>query len=130
MGMTEVKLTIKNPRYPERAVTAKFLVDSGAHYTVLPQEIVKKLGLKPSYSQEFNLADGKTIKRSIGGATVVFEGKELPVAVVLGQKDDAAILGVTTLESFGLMIDPFKRKLYHSKLMLASLILSNSLRSL
>ena len=119
MGMTEIQLIIKNPTEPKKSVAAKFLIDSGAHYTVLRYEIVQKLGLKPSYTQEFSMADGKTIKRQIGGAVVTFEGKELPVAVILGQKGDAALLGVTTLESFGLMLDPFKRRIYHSKLMLA-----------
>ncbi len=93
-------------------------MDTGAHYTVLPQALVKKLGLKPSYEQEFSLADGKIVRRSIGGAVIRFQDKELPLPVVLGEKDDDALLGVTTLEGFGLMIDPFKRKIYHSKLML------------
>jgi len=118
MGMTSVKLTIKNPFDMTKSVESEFLVDSGAHYTVIPFAVVKELSLKPSYVQEFSLADGKIIKRSIGGAMVKFENKELPVPVVLGMKDDTALLGVTTLESFGLMLDPFKRRLYHSKLMM------------
>lgn len=60
----------------------------------------------------------RTITRPIGAALVNFEGRELPVPVVLGEKDDDALLGVTTLESFGLMLDPFKRQIYPSKLML------------
>ena len=94
-----------------------FLVDSGAHFTVLPLEIVKKLELKPIYVQEFSLADGRLIKRKLGNALIRFEDKELAVPVVLGNKGDTALLGVTTLESFGLMLDPFKRRIYHSKLM-------------
>lgn len=118
MGMTKVKLVIKNPFNLSKKVEADFLVDSGAHYTVLPASIVKKLSLKSSYVQEFSLADGKIIKRSIGGAVINYEGRELPVPVVLGEKDDDPLLGVTTLESFGLMLDPFKRKVYRSRLML------------
>ncbi len=118
MGMTDVKLIIKNPINPKLVVEDKFLVDTGAHYTVLPYSIVKKLGIKPAWTQEFSLADGKTIKRQIGSALIKFENKEAAATVVLGQKGDAPLLGVTTLESFGLMIDPFKRKIYHSKLML------------
>lgn len=118
MGVTKVKLVIKNPFNRQKKVEGEFLVDSGAHYTVLPAPMVKKLGLKPAYTQEFVLADGRVIKRPIGGALVNFAGKELPVAVVLGQKNDDALLGLTTLESFGLMIDPFKRRIYPSKLML------------
>ena len=119
MGITKVKLTIKNPLDPKKVLKEDFLVDSGAHYTVLPQAMVKKLGLKPSYEQDFSLADGRTIRRPIGGAVINFEGRELPVPVVLGEKDDSPLLGVTTLENFGLMIDPFKRRIYPSKLMLA-----------
>ncbi len=118
MGITNVKLIVKNPLHPKKHLEGEFLVDSGAHYTVLPQNMVKQLGLKKSFTKEFSLADGNIITRPIGGALVNFEGKELPVPVVLGEKDDSALLGVTTLEAFGLMIDPFKRKLYESKLML------------
>lgn len=118
MGVTTVKLTIKNPFNGGEGVEEEFLVDTGAHYTVVPADIVKKLNLKSSYTQEFSLADGKIIKRDIGGALVRFEDKELPVPVVLGKKGDSPLLGITTLESFGLMIDPFKRTIYQSKLML------------
>lgn len=118
MGITKVTLTVKNIYDPSKQTEEDFLVDTGAHYTVIPYPIVKKLDLKPNYEQQFSLADGKIVKRKIGSALIRFEGKELPAAVVLGEKGDAALLGVTTLENFGLMIDPFKRKLYHSKLML------------
>lgn len=118
MGITTVKLTIKNPVNGGKAIEEEFLVDSGAHYTVIPADIVKKLNLKSSYTQEFSLADGRIIKRDIGSAFINFEGKELAIPVVLGRKGDSALLGITTLESFGLMIDPFKRRIYSSKLML------------
>ncbi|MEK7188668.1 MAG: retroviral-like aspartic protease family protein, partial [Patescibacteria group bacterium] len=98
--MTQVRLIIKNPRDPKRQEVGEFLVDSGAHYTVLPLEMVRKLKLKPSYEQDFSLADGKIISRSIGGAVIRFEDRELPVPVVLGEKNDTGLLGVTTLESF------------------------------
>ncbi|MBI5451890.1 clan AA aspartic protease [Candidatus Gottesmanbacteria bacterium] len=116
--MTKVKLTVRNPFNPSKKVEGDFLVDSGAHYTVLPEMVVKKLQLKPSYMQEFSLADGKIIKRHIGSALINFEKRELALPVVLGEKDDDPLLGVTTLEGFGLMLDPFKRKVYKSKLML------------
>lgn len=118
MGITKVKLLLRNPAYPTKKAEGDFLVDTGAHYTVLPFNLVKKLDLRPSFTQEFSLADGKIIKRPIGGAIVKYEDRELPIPVVLGEKGDSALLGVTTLEAFGLMIDPFKRTIYHSKLML------------
>lgn len=119
MGMTKVKLIVKNPSSPGKTVEGDFLVDSGAHYTVLPERLVKQLGLKPAFTQEFSLADGRIVKRNISSAMVNFEERELAVPVVLGEKDDDSLLGITTLESFGLMLDPFKRRIYKSKLMLA-----------
>ena len=111
-------LIVKNPFNLSQKAEGEFLVDSGAHFTVVPAAMVKKLDLKPSYVQRFSLADGRIMKRSVGNATVSFDRRELIVPVVLGETHDGALLGVTTLESFGLMLDPFKRKLYHSKLML------------
>lgn len=119
MGTTVVKLIIKNPINPSKKIEGEFLVDSGAHYTVLPASMVKRLGLKGAYEQKFFLADGRVMKRVVAGALVNFHGRELPAPVVLGEKDDSALLGVTTLETFGLMLDPFKRRIYHAKLMLA-----------
>ena len=49
MGITKVKLIVKNPEHPSQKAEGDFLVDTGAHYTVLPHALVKKLGLKPSY---------------------------------------------------------------------------------
>lgn len=118
MGMTEVILKIKNPKNRKFQIKDKFLVDSGAAFTVLPAALVRKLRLKPVYEKEFSLADGKIVKRKIGSALIEFKGNEIPSPVVLGEKNDAKLLGALTLESFGLALDPFERKLYKAKLML------------
>ncbi len=119
MGITSVTLTLKNPQDPSIAAEGEFLVDTGAHYTVVPEAMAKKLGLKPSFVQKFSLADGRIMERKISAATVRLDDRELPAPVVIGQKHDSALLGVTTLEAFGMMIDPFTRQIYKSKLMLA-----------
>lgn len=121
MGVTTVKLTIKNPFNFSKKSEGQFMVDSGAHYTVVPYEMVKKLDLKPNYTQEFSLADGRIIKRKIGNAVIKYKDKEGAMMVVLGEKHDGGLLGVTTLENFGLMLDPFTRTVYTSKLMLATI---------
>lgn len=117
--MTKVKLTIRNPFDLKKSAQGDFLVDTGAHYTVVPYDMVKKLKLKASFEQEFSLADGRIVRRPVGSAFVRYGDKEGATMVVLGGKNDDPLLGVFTLESFGLMIDPFTRKIYKSKLMLA-----------
>lgn len=118
MGLTTVSLEIKNPHDPSKTIKEDFLVDSGAAYTVLPKKLVDKLKLKSNYKQEFVLADGTKINRKIGSAFIKFQGRETASPVVLGEKNDNPLLGVLTLEAFGLVLDPFARKLHPAKLML------------
>ena len=116
--MTQVTLTIKNPSDPKKTVTYEFLVDSGAAYTVVPETIVKQIGLTPNFRREFILADGKKIERAIGDAKIRYGNEEISTPVVLGKKGDSALLGTFTLEAFGLALDPFQRKIYKAKMML------------
>src|SRR5262249_61085855 len=60
MGISTVRARIRRaPR--ERALAVRFLVDTGAVYTVLPSRVWRKLGHRPLRSAEFTLADGSTI---------------------------------------------------------------------
>lgn len=118
MGITKVALKVKNPSDPKKVIQEDFLVDSGAAYTVLSKKYVDKLGLKPSFERSFILADGRIVTRPIGNAIIEFQGQEVASPVVLGKKDDSLLLGVLTIEGFGLVLDPFSRKLYSAKLML------------
>ena len=116
--MTDVSLTIKNPQDPEKIFRGKFLVDSGATYTVVPDKILKKIGIKPQGEEEFSLADGTIIKRKVGTALYEFEGIERGAPVLFGETGDSQLLGVMTLEALGLTLDPFKRKLHKALLRL------------
>ena len=118
MGITKAVLTVKNLKDAKKQLKGEFLVDSGAFYTVLPKRWVEKLGVKPSFEQEFSLADGSRVKRKIGHAMIEFEGRETPSPVVLGEIKDAALMGVLTLESLGLVLNPFDRTLRPAHLML------------
>lgn len=114
--MAKVNLKVKNPRKPSKFFEGKFLVDSGATYTVVPNEELQKLGIKPEREEEFVLADGKIIKRMVGNAIYSFEEIEAAAPVLFGEKDDSLLLGIFTLEALGLSLDPLKRKLYKAKL--------------
>lgn len=115
MGIIYKKIKIINP-VNKKSIEARFLVDSGATYTVLNKKIKDFLKIKPEFEQEFELADGKIIKRKIGNCIIEIDGKKIANPVVLGEKDDSNLLGVFTLESAGFALDPFKRKIYKGKL--------------
>ena len=118
MGMIKVVLKIKNPKDERRFIEEEFLVDSGASFTVVPGDLVKKIGIKSYREQKFTLADGTVIKRKIGEAIFEMNGHRAPGPIVIGNKNDSLLLGAFTLEAMGLVLNPFERKIYKAKLML------------
>ena len=116
--MTSVKLKVKNPQSPSKSFEAQFLVDSGATYTVVPADSLKKLGIQPQGEETFSLADGRLIKRKVGSALYEYEGVERAAPILFGEKNDTLLLGTFTLEALGLTLDPLKRKLYKAILRL------------
>lgn len=118
MGLTDVRLRIENLRDSKKAYEGKFLVDSGASFTVVNKDILRKLGIKPEREEEFDLADGKTIKREVGSAMYEFEGIKGATPILFGEPGDANLLGAFTLEALGLSLDPLKRRVYKATLRL------------
>jgi len=95
-----------------KEVRVNFLVDSGATYTVLTERVWRELGLEPIGEMEFILVDGTIIRRRISEALLELPGYgERHTPVVLGESEDENLLGIVTLEIFGLILDPFKREL-------------------
>jgi aspartyl protease family protein len=120
MGLTYVRATIANPRRPKQGARLKFLVDSGAVYSVVPARILRRLGIKPGKTKSFILADGTEVKRLVGHALFRFNGDEAPSPVIFGEAGDSLLLGSVSLEALGLMLDPFKRELRPLPMILAS----------
>jgi len=100
-------------------VTVRFLVDTGAVYTVLPENVWRALRLKGGRIAEFTLADGTTIRREVSECRIQVEGQIATSPVVLGGAEDAPLLGAVTLETLGLMVNPLTRELLPMRLMLA-----------
>ncbi|MBI2268614.1 MAG: hypothetical protein HYU80_04240 [Candidatus Blackburnbacteria bacterium] len=63
MGITELELEVINPANTKKKEKVKFLVDSGAVYSVAPEVVLKRLGVRPHSKEKFILADGSEIIR-------------------------------------------------------------------
>ena len=116
MGITYIHGQVKGPR--GKPADVKFLIDSGATYTVLPQEIWKAIGLKPKRKMSFTLADGTPINRSVSEVYLKLAQGEAHTPVILGKDRDQALLGVVTLEILGLVFNPFYRTLQPMRMLL------------
>lgn len=119
MGVTNVILTVREHRKSEKFADIEFLVDSGAVYSLVPGKILDALEIEPYKEMSFSLADGTTVKRKISSAYFEFEGEGGPAPVIYGEDGDTALLGVTTLESIGLVLNPFTRTLHPMRMLLA-----------
>jgi len=119
MGMTYVRAKVGRPDKRGRPIEERFLVDTGAVYTVLPEKIWRALKLKPQRTVEFTLADGTFITRGVSECRFTIGERSATSPVVLGQADDSPLLGAVTLETIGLMVNPLNRELLPMRLMLA-----------
>jgi clan AA aspartic protease len=119
MGLTHVRAGVARPGSRQRPVRVRFLIDTGAIYTVLPEAVWRRLRLRPERTAEFTLADGTTITRGVSECRFTVEGHTATSPVILGGRGDAALLGAVTLETLGLMVNPLSREILPMRLMLA-----------
>jgi predicted aspartyl protease len=117
MGFVHVEIEVSADDV--RWIPVRFLVDSGAAYSVLPEDAWRELGLSPRRSVDFVLADGRPIRRQVSDCRFRYRSVDAPSPVVLGEENDVALLGVVTLETLGLVLNPFDRSLEPMRLMLA-----------
>src|SRR2546427_1914277 len=109
MGLTQVPGKVKRPDGRGAAVRIRFLVDTGALYTVLPERVWRALRLRPMSTAEFGLADGTAIVRAVSEARFEIARRTATSPVVLGERDEAPLLAAVTLETRGLMLNPLAR---------------------
>ncbi len=121
MGITSAILTVREHRKSETSADVEFLIDSGAVYSVVPGKILDEIGIEPYKEMSFSLADGTSIKRKASSAYFEFNGEGGPAPVVYGEEGDTALLGATTLESIGLVLNPFTRTLHPMRMLMAGL---------
>ena len=116
MGVTYLEGLVTGPSGKQASV--RFLVDSGATYTLLPHQVWQEIELTPKRSVTFTLADGTTVEREVSECHLALPQGEAHTPVILGQPGDEALLGVVTLEILGLVLNPFTRTLQPMRMLL------------
>jgi predicted aspartyl protease len=111
MGITVLTVSIANPADEGRATEVECVVDSGALFAIVPARTLRAIGIRPTRSEQFTLADGSHVRRRIGNAIFAIDDRTAASPVIFGAPGDAAVMGAVTLETLGLMLDPLKREL-------------------
>lgn len=119
MGLTYVEADLARPDRANRQERVRFLVDSGAIYSLAPAPILRRLGIRPLRREVFELADGSTMRRDVGLALFRI-GRTLGGSeVIFGAPGDEPLLGAVTLEALGFELDPARRRLRRTRLLMA-----------
>jgi len=118
MGLTHKKLTIKESRKSQLFEDVDFFIDSGAIYSLVNSKTLEKLGIDHYKEMDFVMVDGTKVNRKVGDAYFEYNGEEGMAPVIFGEEGDEPLLGATTLESLGLVLNPFKRELFPMRMLL------------
>lgn len=81
------------------------LVDNGWELTWVPGQLLSSIGIAPRRERSFATATRQIITRQVGYAILRAEGYETNDEVVFAEPNDMTLLGVRTLEGFGVEID-------------------------
>ncbi|MBT9167585.1 MAG: hypothetical protein DDT19_00923 [Syntrophomonadaceae bacterium] len=109
MGHLYTDLVVKGSRAQEEIKNV--LIDTGATYTVLPVEILEGVGAwGPMREMEIELGNGEKVKAQAYGVVIKIKDVEAP-SISITFKGAKTVVGVETLESAGLKLDPATGKL-------------------
>jgi predicted aspartyl protease len=81
------------------------LVDTRSELTWLPAEMLSAAGIQPVLQRTFQTATTQTVQRSVGYAILRAENFQTIDEVVFAEPSDMSLLGVRTIEGFGVMVD-------------------------
>jgi len=111
MGLTRVTVTLRASEKSRKKYEALLLADSGSTDCMAPAAELKRAGIRRRGRMTYELADGSTVEYDFGLAEIEFMGEITGGRVIFGPEDSEPLLGVTALESVGIIIDPVTQKL-------------------
>lgn len=102
----------------QRSTDIEAIVDTGAAFTVLPDRILRDLGVAPSGRRRFALADGRWTTMEFGWARASIDSEQVITIVAFGDDNGPSLLGAYTLEGMALAVDPVQQRLVPAELFL------------
>ena len=114
MKMGETFVTVKL-HGPAGAAEVKMLADTGSTLSKIDESTAKKVGIAPTASAIVELADGSERERGIAEAEIEIMGDRATVRILIGPDGEEPLLGLTTLETLRLKVNPVTRRLERAK---------------
>lgn len=111
MGLTKVTTKITSLEDAKGSYEEVFLVDTGATDSVVSADELERIGVRRVGKMTYELADGTLKEYSFGLVQIEFMGEITAGRVIFGKPGLEPLLGVTALESVGIMVDPANKTL-------------------
>ena len=106
MSIFKVSAVVRNTKDESKvSQPIEVLVDSGSELSWLPKDVLTGIEVRPVRKRNFTTATKQQVTRETGYAIISAEGFETVDEVVFAEPSDMALLGVRTLEGFGVMVD-------------------------
>ena len=106
-----------HPEHRERSVTADFLVHTGAFYSLLPAEVIERLGLETQEDVGGILARVEAVVYKLGEVRIRLDSRERTTTFLAGPPGCSPLLGSVTLGAFALAADPRHQRLVPARLL-------------
>jgi predicted aspartyl protease len=87
------------------------IVDTGSFLTWAPEDLLSRLGHRPTEVRHFRTIEGSPVDRPVCEARIECQGRQASTFVVFAKPGDAQVLGAYALEGLGLEVDPSSRTL-------------------
>ena len=111
MSLFKVNVAAVNPKREELvSEPVAALVDTGSELTWLPGQVLRDIGIMPRRERVFELANKQVVRRPVGYGILRAEGHETNDEIVFAEPGDLSLLGVRTLEGFGVTVDPIGKR--------------------
>ena len=109
MGTFSVDLWVGN-LFTDAGSTVSALVDTGATNSMIPSSLLNELGIEPVESRFARVADGGRVELQTAWARFSAQGRNAVARVAFGPEGQF-LIGATTLEDLGLVVDPVDQRL-------------------
>ena len=111
MGITKVTTKISSFGDGEKFYEKVFLVYTGATDSMVPSPELEKIGVKKEGKMNYELANGEVKEYPYGLVRIEFMGETTAGRLIFGEPGCEPLLGVTALESVGIIVDPANKTL-------------------
>jgi predicted aspartyl protease len=112
VSMFHVSVVVRNPKNESlRTPPIDAIIDTGAELSWLPRDLLTGIGIVPRRKRAFRMAAGHVVTRDVGYGIVSAEGFETNDEIIFAEPGDLVLLGVRTIEGFGVLVDNIAHRL-------------------